>query len=93
MVSYEMGLWLGMLFDASEVCLQAIDNGDESPKQVLRLDRSYAEAFLGKPLQWPYFGLSEKGNFVSCTRAEDNSIQILREVAAKLPGRPSEIFI
>lgn len=91
--SYEMGSWLGILFDASEVCLQAFEIGDESPKQVLRLGRSYAEAFLGKPLQWPYFGLSEKGKFVSCTGTEDDSIQVLREAAAKLPGRPNQMFI
>ncbi len=90
---HEMGSWLDMLFDASEVCLQAVDIGDESPKQVLRLGRSYAEAFLGEPFQWPYFGLSEKGKFVSCTGTEDDSIQVLREVAAKLPGRPSQMFI
>ncbi len=93
LVSYEMGSWLGILFDASEVCLQAFDIGDNSPKQVLRLGRSYAEAFLGKPLQWPYFGLSEKGKFVSCTGTEDDSVQVLREAAAKLPGRPSQMFI
>ena len=90
---YGMGSWLGLLFDASEACLQAFDIGDESPKQVLRLGRSCAQTFLDKPIQGPYFGLSEKGKFVSCTGTEDDSIQVLREAAAKLPGRPSQMFM
>ena len=91
--SHETSSWLGILFDTSEICQQAFDIGDESPKQILRLGRRYAEVFLGKPLQGPYFGLSEKGRFVSCTRTEDDSIQVLREAAAKLPGRPGQMFI
>ena len=85
--------WLGVLFDACETCLQALDIGDESPKQILRLGRRYAETFLGKPIQGPYFGLSEKGRFVSCARTEDDRIQVLRETAAALPGRPGQMFI
>ena len=91
--SHPMGSWLGVLFDASEICLQAFDIGDESPKQILRLGRRYAEVFLGKSIVGPYFGLSEKGRFVSCTRTEDERIQVLREAAAKLPGRPGQMFI
>ena len=88
-----MGSWLGMLLDASETCLQAFDIGDESPKQLLRLGRRYAEVFLGKPIHGPYFGLSDRGMFVSCTGTEDDRIQVLREAAAKLPGRPGQMFI
>ena len=88
-----MGSWLGLLLGASETCLQAFDIGDESPKQLLRLGRRYAELFLGKPIQGPYFGLSDRGKFVSCTGTEDNRIQVLREAAAKLPGRPGQMFI
>ena len=93
LIWHPMGSWLGMLLDASETCLQAFDIGDESPKQLLRLGRRYAEVFLGKPIQGPYFGLSDKGSFVSCTGTEDNRIQVLREAAAKLPGRPRQMFI
>ena len=91
--SHQKDSWLGILFDACETCLQALDIGDESPKQILRLGRRYAENFLGTPIKGPYFGLSEKGRFVSCTRTEDDRIQVLREAAAKLPGRPGQMFI
>ena len=93
LIWHPMGSWLGMLLDASETCLQAFDIGDESPKQLLRLGRRYAEVFLGKPIQGPYFGLSDRGRFVLCTGAEDDRIQVLREAAAKLPGRPGQMFI
>lgn len=93
LIWHPMGSWLGMLLDASETCLQAFDIGDESPKQLLRLGRRYAEVFLGKPIPGPYFGLSDRGTFVSCTGTEDDRIQVLREAAAKLPGRPGQMFI
>ena len=93
LIRHPMGSWLGMLLGASETCLQAFDIGDESPKQLLRLGRRYAEVFLGKPMQGPYFGLSDRGRFVSCIGTEDDRIQVLREAAAKLPGRPGQMFI
>ncbi|KAL8723732.1 MAG: hypothetical protein Q9225_000027 [Loekoesia sp. 1 TL-2023] len=85
--------WLAVLFDASEICLQALANGDESFKQILRLGRRYAKSFLGQTPIRPYFGLSERGRFISCTKSEEDRVKILRETATKLPGRPSQMFI
>lgn len=77
----------------SETCLQASEIGDEGPKQMLRLGSRHARGFLGEAPQEPYFGLSEKGKFISCAQTEDNKVQILREAALKLPALPSQLFI
>ena len=85
--------WLGVLFDTSESCLRLYEAGDESFKQTLRLGRRCAETFLGKSPLESHFGLSVKGRFISCTKSANDRIKLLREFAAKLPGRPSQLFI
>ena len=87
------GSWLHVLFDASEKYVKAVDNGDNAPKQLLRLGRQYSRKFLGKPVQGPYFGLSENGNCISCAKSEDDKVQMLRDVAINLPGSPNQMFI
>ena len=93
LTSHKMDSWLGDLFSASETCLRETERVDESPKQMLRLGRRCAEDFLGRSPQEPYFGVSREGRFIPCTKSDDDRIKILREVAAKLPGHPSQIFI
>lgn len=92
-LSHPWASWFDILLDASEMCLQALAKGDESFKQLLRLGRRYAEGFLGQERGQPYFGLSTRGTFVSCTKSEEDRVQILRDAAANLPGRPSQMFI
>ena len=90
---YGTGCWLNTLFEASTQCLQASNAGDEAFKQMLRLGSQHAKVFLGTSFLRPYFGLSEKGKFVSCAATEDDKVQILRHAAAKLPGEPDQMFI
>ena len=87
-----MGSWLGILFDTSKICLQALEAGDDNVKQVLRLGRRYSGS-LALPSSSPHFGLSESGRFVSCTKSDDDGVEILLAVAAKLPGDPAQLFI
>ncbi|MCJ1384437.1 hypothetical protein MMC17_007553 [Xylographa soralifera] len=88
-----MDSWLGVLFHASKLCVQASEIGDQSCKQMLRLGRRCANSFLGDPLTSTYFGLPQAGRFISCAKSNDNRVDILRAVAAKLPGNPGQMLI